>query len=567
MKLNFLLYFSFFLTSFCFASNQSYDSLFLGTKAEQAENIIGYFNSNIIKKDSTYAIAELNKLRQVVVKKNHSELIDILDGLRGIFYFHYVPEHKDSSIILVKKALNALQGKKEYLLTEARLTNVLGIFQYRLLEFQNAIENILLSEYKLKQVGFEKIENIDFYLYNMGVVQFGFRQYDKAKSYILESIKYTDTTDSFAMAAEFNILGVIYTRLEKSDSAILYLNKSKALMQNNGMTDHLSASYCNLGLEYLNINDLEKAKSCFNQAFQNANEHSEYINSASASIGLSKVYFRLKNIDSTMYWIKVTDDLIQGHKIKDPNYLIEHYSIQARLHDQLNNFQKSSIFKDSILTTQVELEKAKDYRKVTKLNLRIIEEKHQAQIDLLEEQTNNEKRVRTILLAFSILIILMLAYLWFLSAKKRKAEKESFIEKQAQNLERIKNFKTRIQEKNELIESFKSQNPIKEESFSKNETLSRLKDSIILTEEDWLEFKDVFSSVYPYFIPKLNTKSPNLTESEMRFLVLLKLGLSVNEMSNTLAILPHSVRKTRLRLTNKLGLETYKELNSYIQND
>ena len=564
MRVIFLFFFTYLLTHSSFALQTTYDSLLQGKKGEQAEKIIAYFNANIIKEDSSIAASQLESLRVAVAKSNIYELNSLMEGLRGIFYFHFVPEHKDSSIILVQKALKSLSNKKEYQLTEARLTNVLGIFQYRLLEFQNAIENILLSEYKLKQVGYEQVGNIDFYLYNMGVVQFGFKQYDKAKGYILESLQYIDTTDAFALAAEYNILGVVYTRLEKSDSAILYLNKSKEIMLKHGILGHLSASYCNLGLEYLNIKKLKQAKQCFTKAYRNAIKHQEHINSASAAIGLSKVFFENKQFDSTNIWISNTADLLQKHHIKDPNYLIEHYNIRARYFDHLGDFQQASRFKDSVLSKQEELDEAKDYSKVTKLNLRIIEEKHQAQIDLLEEKTKNEKRVRLILIASASLIIILLAYLWFISIRKRKAERQNFLEKQEQNLQKIKNFKKRIQEKNELLEEIKLQNTEEENITSKNESLNRLKDSIILTDEDWLDFKDTFSLVYPNYIPKLILKAPNLTEAEVRFLVLLKLGLSVNEMSNTLAILPHSVRKTRLRLTNKLGLENYKDLHNYI---
>tara|TARA_B100001109_G_C18862443_1_gene474807 strand:+ start:2398 stop:4092 length:1695 start_codon:yes stop_codon:yes gene_type:complete len=564
MRVIFLFLSTYLLTYSSFAQQTTYDSLLQGKKGEQAENIIAYFNANIIKKDSSTAALELAELRAAVAKSDIEELTSLINGLRGVFYFHYVPEHKDSSIFLVKQALEAISNNVEFQLTEARLTNVLGIFQYRLLEFQHAIENILLSEYKLKQVGYEYVENIDFYLYNMGVVQFGFKQYDKAKQYILESLQYIDTTDAYALAAEYNILGVVYTRLEKSDSAILYLNKSKEIMLKEGMLGHLSASYCNLGLEYLNIKNLDQAKQCFAKAFSNAMEHQEHINSASATIGLSKVYFELKQFDSTNYWINKTEELIKAHQIKDPNYLVEHYNIQARYFDHLADYQEASRYKDSVLLKQKELNEAKDYTKVTKLNLRIIEEKHQAEISLLEEKTSNEKRVRLILIASSSLIIVLLAYLWFLSIKKRKAERHNFLEKQEQNLQKIKNFKKRIQEKNELIEEIKLQNTKEENITSKSESLNRLKDSIILTDEDWFDFKDTFSLVYPNYIPKLILKAPNLTEAELRFLVLLKLGLSVNEMSNTLAILPHSVRKTRLRLTNKLGLENYKDLHHYI---
>ena len=94
--------------------------------------------------------------------------------------------------------------------------------------------------------------------------------------------------------------------------------------------------------------------------------------------------------------------------------------------------------------------------------------------------------------------------------------------------------------------------------------VEQLHQTIILTEKDWQEFKQLFERAYPRFLQGLAVKHPSLTEAEIRLLALIKLNLSVNEMAAMLGILPQSVRKTRQRLMKKLGLEDPKALPAFL---
>ena len=82
----------------------------------------------------------------------------------------------------------------------------------------------------------------------------------------------------------------------------------------------------------------------------------------------------------------------------------------------------------------------------------------------------------------------------------------------------------------------------------KLEQLDQLKTSVVLTEDDWTQFKRTFEKLYPSFIPSLMKINPSLTNAEIRLATLMKLNLSTSEISNTLGISADSVRKTNLRL-------------------
>lgn len=86
----------------------------------------------------------------------------------------------------------------------------------------------------------------------------------------------------------------------------------------------------------------------------------------------------------------------------------------------------------------------------------------------------------------------------------------------------------------------------------------------ILTTEDWRKFRSIFEQYHPHFILNLIEHYPKLTGSELRLLVLIKIGFDTNEMANVLGITSSSIYKNRYRLRKKLGLKEEEDLEDFI---
>lgn len=133
---------------------------------------------------------------------------------------------------------------------------------------------------------------------------------------------------------------------------------------------------------------------------------------------------------------------------------------------------------------------------------------------------------------------------------------------------RIDDFQQQITLKNELIEElqFNIREATGEIFLNEREQLikelSKLK---ILKESDWATFQKLFSKVHSGLIEKLLSKHPDLTEAELRQLLLIKLKFSTKLNAEILGISVESVRKSRYRLKKKLGLNG-EDLNRYIEN-
>ena len=126
-------------------------------------------------------------------------------------------------------------------------------------------------------------------------------------------------------------------------------------------------------------------------------------------------------------------------------------------------------------------------------------------------------------------------------------------------------FRQHLLEKNTLIEKMQSASESKENTEDQNKRLADLSHHLILNEEDWVQFKTLFDSVYPGFFLSLRNKVPEITQAEQRMAALSKLKLTAREAANLLGISPNTVYTTRRRLRQRLGLEQDSDLDGFFE--
>lgn len=135
-------------------------------------------------------------------------------------------------------------------------------------------------------------------------------------------------------------------------------------------------------------------------------------------------------------------------------------------------------------------------------------------------------------------------------AEKLKIESETATKLAEKELkiaqEKLKNLLVHVQENNKLIEELQSKKLEENESI-----ISNLKDATILTEEQWKNFSQDFTSVFPDFVDKLRTSFPDITAAEIRMLCLSKLHFSYKEIAQAQGISSETVRSTWHRFKKK----------------
>jgi DNA-binding NarL/FixJ family response regulator len=96
----------------------------------------------------------------------------------------------------------------------------------------------------------------------------------------------------------------------------------------------------------------------------------------------------------------------------------------------------------------------------------------------------------------------------------------------------------------------------KSKLISKEQDRCKLDDllqSHLMTEENWLNFRREFQHEFPDFYENLQEGFPEITDSNLRIILLQKLGFTNTEISGLLGITVEAVKKSKQRLKRKLG--------------
>lgn len=88
-----------------------------------------------------------------------------------------------------------------------------------------------------------------------------------------------------------------------------------------------------------------------------------------------------------------------------------------------------------------------------------------------------------------------------------------------------------------------------------------------MSNNKWKEFDLRFQEVFPEYVNLLKTRFPDLSASDLRIAVLLRLNLSSKEMASITMRTADSIKISRSRLRKKLGLSSDENLVSYLHQE
>lgn len=132
--------------------------------------------------------------------------------------------------------------------------------------------------------------------------------------------------------------------------------------------------------------------------------------------------------------------------------------------------------------------------------------------------------------------------------ERKLSETESNLNSQ---IEYLKSKNTQIRKLNFEIQKIeRSKGHYLEEKEGK---LHALLESHLMTDENWKLFKLEFQKTYPDFYENLLFNYPDMTDSNLRIVLLQNLGFSYNETASLLGITPEAVRKSKQRMKKKYG--------------
>lgn len=280
---------------------------------------------------------------------------------------------------------------------------------------------------------------------------------------------------------------------------------------------------------------------------------------------IAKVHYLLGKIETkqnrpanALDYYKKSLDFAQ-HVNDEPNITNSLLGISESYRD-LKQFENAYKFNVQYNAKKAEIEKDLSFRRYSTISEKLKQENLRNSIRKADATIKRQNTIRnmTILLCFIVILGIGVAYRMFYFKQKLKyslSENQRLqVEKQLEDSQKeskiaelqLEQFRQKLARNQKIIEAIGTEN-------STTTKLNKLKETTILTTEDWMEFKKQFEKAFPNFLTDLKETNSELTQSELRFLCLAQLGLNNSEIASALGVSPASLRVTKHRIRKKTG--------------
>jgi len=475
------------------------------------------------------------------------------------------PFHSNESSLYMKQAINkAVESGNEYLMVQC--FEIYGDYCLATDKPETALFYFLKSTELRRKLG-------DSYFFNKSVQVFGalgeisykMQEYEQAIQYIQQGLNLSGNRKN-QYASSLNTIGLAYQRLSKYDSAILWYNKGLASAMANNDTIWQGIIKGNIGSLYFEQKEDSRALPLL-WADYSITVNNETNNAGNTLHRIALIYLRQNKTDSAYLLAKESFRIVSTFKPANQWFIRNAYFTLSEIFRKKGNIDSAFFYANIYHRINDSLNQAVARNRTDVVQTKLDFEKTSNRINILLREKKLESNKRNLLLA-GILLLLIACWFYFrwqkqlhqsrqqqLMHQKEKAETEI---KNAQ--EQLSVFTGHLVEKNELIEKLQQQ--LQLQNMEVNEGLLN---QSILTENDWLRFKDMFDKANPGFIKQLKLIAPDISTAEVRFAVLIRLNVGNKHIASMLGIGADAVRKTKSRLRQRLQLTAGTELDDFIK--
>jgi tetratricopeptide (TPR) repeat protein len=460
-------------------------------------------------------------------------------------------------------------------------THKKGMFYNTFKRYVEAYRYIMDGYTLFKEAGFENVPEVSNYLHATANFLYHIDDFEAAQPILLEAIQSKPATvgDEVNMT---NTLALTYRRSREDDKALTYFSKALSLATAHQDSIWMGIISGNIGMIYFDRQQYDEALPRLSLDYKLSLGGGEIFSAASALLTVIKCHLMKGDLRQALALLTEAEPLIK--KVDQLELWISYYEDMALF------FEKKKQSGDALLYWK-KFEEAKDslavinnLAAVNRVKLKWELDKHTAQVDQLKTEARMEVLKRNSLIAGLILLMIIAVLTYNRQVLKNIKEKELF-EKQEALLQSEKNraeeelrhadqalevYTENLKQKNELIEEFKAEIEYlhlqlgEPPDREKTQHLEKLMQAHIMTDETWDEFKKLFEKVHVGFLFRLREKFIQATETDIRLLTLVRLGLNNREMANMLGVTPEAIKKSRQRLRKKINLPEHLTLEDVV---
>jgi tetratricopeptide (TPR) repeat protein len=463
--------------------------------------------------------------------------------------------HTDKDFSESKRLLNEAflfldkPENKNFQSEKAKAYAIQGIIDRRMGNYVNSIENYIKS--KTLYEALNDSINTSSLLHNIGVVHRYLKEYKTSITYYKESIQLKKLlpNQTYEIACGYNMMGVSYNNLKKRDSALWCYDKANTLFKSIHKEEDIYRVNANIAVIYSIQKKYKEALALYNEGMTYYKKMGNEVSLSNSYYNISSLYKRKSEYKIAMQYADSCLVIAKREGLNDrratallrKSFLYSKFNEYEQAYEYYRKFNRAS---DSIFN----IENAKKIQAL-ELNYKFQQEKREVQ--LLADNESAKKKIYFILFVITLFLSAIIAFLVKRDFKYKK------------RLLQLEN-KTLLQEKEQITNAFnKLKNSTNaEERIKAKQEILKLK---ILTENDWVHFRDKFELLYPDFLSLLKDSDFQFTKSETRLLILKKLDIETKEIADMTGVSNDSVLKTQYRLRKKLVIDKVVDIIHFLE--
>jgi PAS domain S-box-containing protein len=285
---------------------------------------------------SQYKNHHIDSLRSELASANDTSSVDILNQISYNFYYYNLDSTDDyaQKSIELAESIGYLKG-----LCEAQ----------RLMGISAKAQNREKEAYEWLYKGLETAQSIDYQqgiadnLNCIGIFFTYAEDYDRAIDYYQRSVESQILAkNKLREGLLYTNIGSAYLKQNKTDSAKLFLDKSKVLLDSIGDGRWLAMIYSQYGALAIQMNDLILAESLSERALELSLAHGQTMHLRKSYQNLAEVFLVQNRYDQSL--VMAEEALHLSLEIGFIPYLIDNYEVLYKIHKAQNDIHKALYF-------------------------------------------------------------------------------------------------------------------------------------------------------------------------------------------------------------------------------
>lgn len=439
------------------------------------------------------------------------------------------------------------------------------------------LKQFAINKNDLLSVSSTEMSNKKAILVSLGEVYYVFKNYKLSKEYLLTADTiHNDWRKDVSLRCK-NTLGLIYRTNSQFGIAISYFEQARDLAKEKDQPVWEGITTGNIGISHYLNGEYDKAIPLIKEDVSTCIENKEFTNAVNSMTKLADIYIQKGDPNVAKYWIDNAWKYYDSCDFFTTMSLASLYNLNAQYYRSISNYKTALLYRDSADAYTDSVNEKFNSAITEQVQKQIDDERASVLMSKLNYDKAKMRLTRNGLIAGVVLVAIIA---WLIVARQRLAysTKQALMEADQKLIaseldaaqKQLTDFTKRLKEKNKVIEAFAEDvKNIKAESAAnedKENILPQLLNATILTEDEWSEFKKLFEKVHTGYITRIQHRFPDISQSDLRFLVLSKLGLNNKEMAAILGVRPDTLRTSKYRLRKKIGISTDDELNEIIFN-